>query len=444
MRVCVIGAGLAGLSAGCELADTGVQVTLLERRPWAGGKTYSFEDRETGERIDNGQHVLMRCTTAHGAFLRKLGTAHLVHWQRRLRVPVLDADGKRSDLAAAALPAPLHLAPSFLRYAHLRVGDKLRIGRAIAAMRADAGSNTESFGDWLRRHGQSAGAIDGFWELIVVPALNCRCDDVSSAQALFVFREGFLKSAEAAAIGVPAAGLSDLHVEPAVEYVEARGGELRTGATVRALVVRDLRVAEAVLEDGKRIEADAWICALPPRQLLDVLPAKWRRPAPFGDLAAIRTSPIVNLHLWFDGPIIDRDFVAFTGCDLQWLFQPRDGDGHVVLSLSAAERYMPLDKGELTELLLPQLRRAVSRAASRTLLRATAIKEPDATFVPAPVLRRPGPETPIANLFLAGAYTDTGWPATMESAVRSGVAAAAALARRRGSIETRAVAASVA
>jgi squalene-associated FAD-dependent desaturase len=444
MRVCVIGAGLAGLAAACELADAGVQVTLLERRPCAGGKTYSFTDRETGERIDNGQHILMRCTTAHAAFLRKLGTAHLVRWQKRLRVPVLDAEGRRSDLAAAALPAPLHLGPSFARYAHLRAADKLRVARAIAAMRTDAGSNGESFGHWLRRHGQSAGAVDGFWELIVVPALNCHCDDVSAAQALFVFREGFLKSAESAAIGVPSVGLSELQVEPAVRYVEARGGELRTSAAVRELSVRSGLVAEAVLEAGQRAEADAWICALPPRHAAEVLPEEWRRATPFGDLASMRTSPIVNLHLWFDGPIIDGGFVAFTGCDLQWLFQPRADDGHVVLSLSAADRYMPLDKGELVELLLPQLRRALPGAGSRRLLRATAIKEPDATFVPSPGLRRPGPGTPIENLLLAGAYTDTGWPATMESAVRSGQAAARALVMRRHRFEARTVAASVA
>jgi len=451
MKVGIIGAGLAGLTAACELADAGVAVTLFERRPWAGGKTYSFTDRETGGQVDNGQHILMRCTTAHIAFLQKLGTAHLVRWQRRLRVPVFDARGRRSDLWAAPLPAPLHLAPSFCRYAHLDAADKLRAGRGIAAMRRDASTDTASFGDWLRAHGQSQPAIDGFWDLIVVPALNCRSDDASASQALFVFREGFLKSAEAAAIGVPAVGLSELHVIPAIRYIESRGGRVRTGAAVETLVVDDGRAVAALLAGGERVEMDAWVCALPPHQLRDVLPAALRDDAPFGRLGDVRTSPIVNLHLWFDGPIADVGFAAFTGSDLQWLFQPQDaapggqgGETHAVLSLSAADRYMPLDKGELVRLLLPQLQRALPAAARRTLLRAAAVKEPDATFVPAPGLRRPGPLTPFANLFLAGAYTDTGWPATMESAVRSGRAAAMALASRQKQLAARPAAVSVA
>jgi len=442
MRAGVIGAGLAGLAAACELADAGFAVTLLERRPWAGGKTYSFADRESGEQIDNGQHILMRCTTAHIAFLERLGTAHLVRWQRRLRVPVCDARGRRSDLAAAPLPPPLQLAPSFARYAHLRAADKLRVARAILGMRREGEADGVSFGEWLRARGQTTAAISGFWDLIVVPALNARSDDVSAAQALFVFREGFLKSAQSAAIGVPAVGLSELHVEPAVRYVEARGGGLRTGAGVEALVVEDGRAVAALLSSGERFEADAWACALPPRQLHDVLPPSLRAVAPFRDLPSFRPSPIVNLHLWFDGPVADLNFAAFTGGDLQWLFQPgaRDGAaaGHVVLSLSAAGRYVGLDKRELLDLLLPQLRRALPGAASRRLLRSTMIKEPDATFVPAPGLRRPGTVTPIGNLVLAGAYTDTGWPATMESAVRSGLAAAAALASRRAELETKA------
>lgn len=460
MRIAVIGAGLAGLTAACDVAGAGCRVTLLERRPWCGGKTYSFTDGETGGCIDNGQHIAMRCTTAYVEFLRRIGSEHLVRWQPRMRVPVLDADGRRSDLAAAGLPAPLHLAASFAMYRHLSTADKLRIARAIVAMRRsrddDASLDETSFGDWLRRHGQNVRTIDAFWELIVVPALNCRCNDASAAPALFIFREGFLKSAEAAAIGVPSVGLSELHVAPAVRWIEQRGGDVRTGATVETIDIADGRVESIVLATGERIVADAYIAALPPEQLLAALPATTRATEPFGSLAAIRTSPIVNLHLWFEAPasaspIMDVDFAAFTGCDLQWVFapdrisqghppsstlhppsppSPPAGSEHLVISLSAAGRYMALDKPALIDLLLPQLRRALPRSASRALVRSALIKEPDATFVPAPGLRRPSTRTSIANLMLAGAYTDTGWPATMESAVRSGHAAArAALAR---------------
>jgi len=334
MRIAIIGAGLAGLAAACDAADSGCSVTLLEKRPWAGGKTYSFADEETGAQIDNGQHIAMRCTTAYASFLDRIGSAHLMHWQRRLRVPVLDADGRRSDLAASSLPAPLHLAPSFAIYRHLSLGDKLRIAGAIAAMRglrpedADA-LDTISFGDWLRAHGQNARTIAGFWDLIIVPALNCRCGDASAAQALFVFREGFLKSAEAGAVGLPRVGLTELHVAPALRYVEMRGGAVRTGASVASIDIEHGQIESLVLTSGERIVADAYIAALPPKQLLALLPAEVREVEPFASLAAIGTSPIVNLHLWFERPItsgsqpiMDLDFAAITGNHLQWVFAP--------------------------------------------------------------------------------------------------------------------------
>lgn len=438
MRVCVVGAGLAGLAAACELAEAGHDVVVLERRRWAGGKAYSFVDQESGTRVDNGQHIVMRCTTAYVDFLRRLGSESLIRWQPRLRVPVIDAGGRRSVLAASALPAPLHLGPSFVRYAHLGAGDKLRVARAVLAVRRqdrdDPAIRGQTFGAWLRLRGQSERAVREFWDLIVLPALNCRSDEASAEQALFVFQEGFLKSAEAAAIGLPAAGLSNLHAEPALRYVRERGGEVRTGCRAEAVEIVDGRVDGVVLADGERVDADAYVVALPPRELLELLPDRVRATSPFAELARMRTSPIVNVHLWFDGPVIDEDFVAFTGNDLQWLFRGRD-EGHVVLSLSAARRQMPLDKQALVGLLLPQLQRALPSMRDRRLLSATVIKEPEATFVPAPGLVRPSNITPIENLFLAGAYTDTGWPATMESAVRSGLTAAQAVAVRRGRLE---------
>jgi squalene-associated FAD-dependent desaturase len=437
VNVAVIGAGLAGLAAACNVAGAGGRAIVLERRPWAGGKTYSFAERETGEAVDNGQHIAMRCTTEYADFLRQIGSAHLIRWQDRLRVPVFDAEGGRSDLAASALPAPLHLGPSFVRYAHLAMGDKLRIARAILAMRRMSERDRAlcdgvSFAAWLRSHGQSETGIRDFWDLIIVPALNCRSEDASASQALFVFREGFLKSAQSAAVGVPSVGLSALHVEPAVRYIEERGGEVRIGDGVEQIEIEDRRARAVRLVSGERIVADACVCALPPKQALAVLPEDLRLGSPFGDLAKMHMSPIANVHLWFDGPVADFPFAAFVGSDVQWVFRPRAsapaaGDEHVVVSLSAAEKYLPMTKTELVELLLPQLRRALPAMRGRELLRSAVIKEPDATFVPSPELRRPGVRTPIANLMLAGAHLDTGWPATMESAVRSGRMAARAV-----------------
>lgn len=444
MRVAVIGAGLAGLAAGCELADRGHEVTLFERRPWAGGKTYSFVERETQEAVDNGQHIFMPCMTAYVGFLRRLGTLRLTRRQRRMRVPVFDAAGRRSDLWAAALRPPFHLAASFAAYRHVAPADKLRIARALVAImrtsvpQRDA-CNGETFAAWLRRHGQSETAIRDFWDLIVVPTLNARSDEASAAQALFVFQEGFLKSSDATAIGIPAVGLSQLHVEPALRYIERRGGTVRLGCGVAGIESGAGRVIGLTLASGERVSADAYIVALPPAELRPLLPAEARMQPPFTLLDRFTTAPIVNLHLWFDGPVAGFDFAAFIGCDLQWVFNrsriggaDSAGGEHLVVSLSAAGRYLGLGKRELEELLLPQLQRALPRARARKLRRTVVIKEPDATFLAAPGLVRPGNETPFANLFLAGAYTATGWPATMESAGRSGVAAAAALQRRAG------------
>jgi squalene-associated FAD-dependent desaturase len=441
MRVAVLGAGLAGLACGCELADAGHEVTVFEKRPWAGGKAYSFVDPDTGEEVDNGQHVFMACTTAYTDFLRRLGTLHLTRRQRRLSVAVIDAAGRRSRLWAAPLPPPLHLLPSFALYRHLSIADKLRIGQTILANgRTDAADlDAMTFGAWLRGQGQSETAIRDFWDLIVVPTLNCRSDVASAAQALFIFKEGFLASSGSAAIGVPAAGLSSLHAEPAVRYIEERGGEVRLRCGVDRIDAADGAVTAIVLSNGERLSFDAYVCALPPPQLLPLLPESLTGLPPFDGLRELRYSPIVNLHLWFDGPVADFDFAAFAGCELQWAFnrsrldgRRSDGSEHLVLSLSAADAYVDLTKAEMLDRLLPQLNRALPGSAARRVLRSALIKEPEATFLPAPRLRRPAPETPLANLHLAGAYTDTGWPATMESAVRSGLAAARAVQVSQG------------
>ncbi len=435
MKVAVIGAGLAGLAAGCELADLGHTVTLFERRPWAGGKTYSFTDHETGEQVDNGQHVFMGCTTAYARFLRKLGTHNLTRRQRRLRVEVYNARGQRSVLAAQPWKSPLHLTLSFATYRHISTADKARIARLLLQVQRMHPLAREElrgvlFADWLRGHGQSASAIRDFWDFMLIPTLNCRSDASSAADALFVLQEGFLKSAEACALGIPAVGLSELQVAPAIRYIESRGGSVRLSTTVERVVTEGSRVAGVATAGGQE-PFDACVVAVPHTRVAGLLPEAWAIREPFAGLAAIPVSPIINLHMWFDAPLAPFSFAAFVGNELQWVFNRSRLDRrpaareHLVISLSAAEAYMELDRRELQERFLPQLLRALpGHTGQARLVKFAAIKEPGATFVPAPDLRRPPPTTEIENLVLAGAYTGTGWPATMESAVRSGVAAA--------------------
>ncbi len=445
MKVAVIGAGLAGLAAACELADLGHHPVVLERRPWAGGKTYSFANLVTGEVVDNGQHVFMACTTAYVGFLGRLGTLKLTRRQRRLRVPVIDGQGRRSEIRSSALPSPLHLGPSFATYRHLGPREKLRIGRAVASIVRPVpgeGLADQSFAQWLRQRGQSEAGIRAFWDLMLVPTLNCRSDEASAEAALFVLREGFLKASTSAAIGIPAVGLSELHVQPAIRYIECRGGEVRLRTGVRALLGRDARIESVLLASGQAAAFDGYVCAVPPTHVAGLLPEGAASTAPFARLAAFRTSPIINLHFWFDRPVAPFAFAAFVGCDLQWVFNrsrlaldQQGGGEHLVVSLSAAGPYMTLDKTGLRDRFLPQLRSALPKAATARLTGFTAIKEPDATFVPAPGIVRPSAATPFQNLVLAGGYTATGWPATMESAVRSGIEAARVLHERAGALD---------
>ena len=442
MKVGIIGAGLAGLAAGLELADRGHAVELFERRPWAGGATWSFRDDETGDEIDNGQHVFMHCTTAYRAFLERLGTIHLTRRQERLRVPVFDRDGRRSDLWAANLPLGLHLAPALLRYRHLSWRQKGQIARAVLSLQfmpvhERARLERVSFGEWLRERGQSPETIREYWDFLVIPTLNCRADEASASQALFVLEEGFLKDPRAAALAVPAAGLSELHVSPAVRAIEARGGAVSLRAGVERIEIAGGRVAGLRLADGGARALDACVSALPPWRLPPLLPAEARARSPFDRLGEFRPAPILNLHLWFDRPVAEFPFAAFIHSEAQWAFshnppEAEEGAGagggqRLTLSISAPGALFGLNQAQLCERLLPQLRRALPASRAANLLRARLIKEPEATFLPAPGLARPGARTPIPNLFLAGAWTDTGWPATMESAVRSGLAAAVAV-----------------
>jgi squalene-associated FAD-dependent desaturase len=442
VNIAVIGGGLAGLAAACELSDREFRVTLFEKRPFLGGKTYSFTDPDTGELVDNGQHVFMECTTAYIAFLRKLGTLGLARRQKRLRVRVFGPRGRSARLAAMPLPPPFHLAWSFARYRHLSLADRIRAGRLmLRAWRMPEEDRHAlggtAFAEWLRANGQSPAAIRDFWDFVLIPTLNCRSSQAAAADALFVLREGFLQTSSSAAVAIPAVGLSRLHIDPAVEYIHRRGGEIRAGQAVEGLEVAQGAVTGLRSGHGAPAAFDGYVLAVPHTKVCDLLPPAEAARPPFADLPAIPSSPIVNLHLWFDRPVADFGFAAFVGNELQWAFnrdrldhEPSGSRHHLVVSLSAADEYMSLTKRELQDRFLPQVCSALPVAREATLLKFTAIKEPEATFVPAPGIRRPAPGTPLSNLVLAGAYTATGWPATMESAVRSGVEAARALETR--------------
>lgn len=442
--VIVAGGGLAGLAAACDLADAGFRVTLVEKRPFLGGRAYSYVDRASGFEVDNGQHVFLGCCGEYIAFLKRLGVWKNAHLQRHLRVRVIDKVWGESVLSASALPAPLHLLPSLLRFRSLSPAEKLLAVYAFSRIRSldrsrDPGLDHVTFEEWLRQHGQSDHAIRSLWNLIIQPTLNDHISRVSADLALLVFQEGFLRRREGANVGWAKVGLTSLLGQAARRYIEARGGEVRTGAALEGLEVEDGRVSKARL-DGGEVEAGAFVIALPPAAALSVLPGVLARDGFFSRLGKIGGSPIVNVHLWYDRTVWRGDFAAFLNTPLQWAFNKsrlwgQEGDGQYIdISLSGAHEWMPVPAREMIDFFRKEMEALFPAARGAELRRALVVKQRDATFAPRPGIAelRPPQVTPIPNLFLAGDWTQTGWPATMESAVRSGRLVAAAACQRAG------------
>lgn len=434
-HVVVCGGGVAGVAAACEAALRGARVTLVERRPFLGGRAFSFVDRSSGREIDNGQHVYLGCCTAYIDLLRVLGTLGYTTLQRRMRVPVRDRGGRRGVLAAEPLPAPLHLGPSFAVYPHLSRREKagtLRALAALARMRPAAREELDdrSFADWLADHGQGPRAVERFWDLIVLPTCNDRSDRVSAALAAYVYQEGFLRTAGGSAIGWSRVGLTHLLDPAARSFLEARGGRVLTG---RAVAAAD--PGGVTLGDGERIEADGVVLALPPGRAREVAPEA------LPDDPGLGSAPIVNVHLWFDRPVMDEAFTAVVDSPAQWVFNRtamgaagRVGEHHIAVSISGARREVDVPREALAAEIRAEVEHLLPAARSAGLVADAVVKEPLATFAAAPgqAARRPGTATPLERVALAGAWTDTGWPATMEGAARSGIMAARHLVEAPG------------
>jgi squalene-associated FAD-dependent desaturase len=416
-RVAVVGAGLAGLTAGLELARRGWRVDLYERSRLLGGKATSFE--VDGHEVDCGQHVVLACCTATLELIDELGLRDSLYVQPRFEVTVLSRKRPPARLRASSLPAPLHLMAGFARYPHLTTLDRIRVGRALVAARTDVAPKGD-MAAWLRRHHQSARALRAFWDPFLVPALNAPLDRVSAAMGLFVIRTAFLGDRDAARIAylkVPLARLAEAAAArlDAVHLRQAVVGVHREGD----------RITGVKLSGGAGAACDACVIAVPPQRLnamLDDAPALG-----VTGLDAFEAMPIVDVHLWYDRAVLGCDFAALLDSPVQWVFEK--APGYVCCSLSAADDLVQRPERELVELGRSELASVLPQAARARLLRGAATRDPDATFIPAPGVRRPGPDTALSNLVIAGAWTDTGWPATIESAVRSGRSAALTLFR---------------
>ena len=449
--IAVIGGGLAGITAALECADAGHRVTLLESRPRLGGLTHSFR-RESPQGdlwVDNGQHVFLRCCTSYLRLLERLGVRDLVQIQSRLDVPVRSEERLGvGHLRRSGLPAPLHLASSLLRYRWLSPAERVRAATTALALgrldRTDPGVDEQSFGDWLERHGQGPRAVAALWDLIGIATLNARAADASLALAATVFQVGLLERADAADIGWSRVPLQRLHGDAAAGALADAGVDVRTSAKVSGL---------AALGTGWQVGTESG-----PSSYDDVVvatgPAAAEGLLPTGALALasgwserLGSSPIVNAHLVLDRTVLHTPFVAAADGPLQWVFDRTEQAGlhtgqYVALSLSAADDLVGVPVADLRELLLPHLHRLLPDLTRATIKEFFVTREPSATFRSAPgSLRwRPHATTALTGLHVAGAWTDTGWPATMEGAVRSGEAAAASVAGHAIEAHTREVA----
>jgi squalene-associated FAD-dependent desaturase len=440
-RVAVIGGGLAGITAALHCADAGCQVTLFETRPQLGGLTHSFRRGEL--RVDNGQHVFLRCCTSYRSLLDRLGVADRVELQPQLAIPVCSPHaGPPVWLRRNELPAPLHLAASLLRYRPLSILERVRFAFAAVALRRvdpnHPATDEQNFGSWLRRHGQTDQAIGALWELVGVATLNSRADDASLSLAATVFQEGLLTDPSAADIGWSRVPLRELHGDPALTCLAAAGTQVRTGVTVRGLEVHDGSGSagggawQVIIDDGGTA-ADQVILAVPPAAAEQLLPAGSLALRP-GWSRRLGSAPIVNLHVVLDRHVLDEPFIAGVDTPVQWVFDRTAQSGlasgqYLAVSLSAADEYVDMPTAALREQFLPELASLLPRMRDAEVHEFFVTRERHATFRPAPgtAALRPPAVTAADGLFLAGAWTATGWPATMEGAVRSGTTAAAAL-----------------
>jgi squalene-associated FAD-dependent desaturase len=434
--VAVVGGGLAGITAALALAEAGRPVTLYEARPRLGGATHSF--RRGALTVDNGQHVFLRCCTAYRGLLARLGTAGHVAIQDRFDVPVLGPGGGSGRLRRGGLPGPFHLLPALAGYSLLTPADRLRAVRAAVALgRADPRDPALDAVDldrWLAGHGQRDAARRLLWDLFAVAALNTGTDQASAALAAMVFKTALLGRADAADIGVPTVPLDELHGTAAHAAIEARGGRVRLSAKVKAI-----EPGPAILLDGVREDASAVVVATPHEQTAALVPEE---AAPGRDRwSGLGASPIVNVHVVYDRRVTAAPFTAVVGSPVQWVFDRTATSGldrgqYLAVSVSAAHGWIDTPTARARAVFVPALERLFPAARNARVLDFFLTRERAATFRQGPGsgALRPPATTCWPDLYLAGAWTDTGWPDTMEGAVRSGLTAARLAGRRRGEV----------
>jgi squalene-associated FAD-dependent desaturase len=426
--VIVIGGGLAGLAASIALADSGLRVRLIEKAPRLGGRatTYLLPD---GESIDNCQHVTLRCCTNLEDFYRRLGAEGRIRYYDKL-VFATPREG-RSEIQPSSLPAPLHLAPAFAAASFLNWRDKLGIARALFTVVRCAGKPAFKFPlsmlEWLRQHHQTQQAIDRFWGVVLISALNEELDRMDAAYGIAVFWKAFLSNRHGFSVGIPAVPLTELYT------LRNDRIDVHTRCGVAELLIENETAAGVRLDDGSEVRGRYCVAATTFDRLLQILPPAWRDRDGFADLTRLEVSPITSVHLWFDRPVMPELFLTALDRTIQWVFNKTklsavtNGSGeYLQIVISASHALSAKPQKEIIELCRRELAELIPQTAGVEPARCIVVRENAATFSPRPGCDRwrPDQKTAVRNLFIAGDWTQTGWPATMESAVRSGYRAA--------------------
>ena len=437
-EVIIIGGGFAGLAAGVALAEAGRRVCFLEQKPYLGGRARSFKDPTTGSIVDNGQHLFMGCYHSTIRFLTTLGTLDRLQFQPRLSVPFLDRDGRLTRLDCPDWPSPWHLLLGAIRSASFSFKQKvevLRLGRGLrSGSKNSAPLPGESVTAWLGRQGQSEGLQRDFWDLLCIAAMN-EDPHIASAQ-LFerVLRLALFSSSADSRLGIARVGLSECYTAAAAAYIEARGGRVQTGCSVRQMQIIDGVCRGVEVGGGETIAGVAVVAAVPWHQLAGMLPGDVLRTEPFfASAVALRPAPIISINLWFDAPITELEFAGLRGTTIQWFFNKSRilgaSNHYVSLVVSGAHEHVSRSKEELLAIALRELGDMLPEVRKAKLMHSLIIKERFATFSPDPEAQavRPPARTPVQGLYLAGDWTATGLPATIEGAVQSGYTAAGVL-----------------
>jgi squalene-associated FAD-dependent desaturase len=447
--VIVIGGGLAGLSSAVALAEAGFRVRLLEKRPHLGGRAASYV-LPGGEHVDNCQHVTLGCCTNLEDFYRRVGAANQIRFFDRLLFAA--PDGKRGAISSVALPPPLHMGPAFASYPLLGWADKRGIAQALLSIARSGGKPADLASNnagenvtmlvWLQKHRQTERAIRRFWEVILVSALDEELDRIDARYGIDVFWKAFLSTRGGYRVGIPRVPLGDLY-EGCRKSLAAQGGEVQLRAGVRGFLVVDGRVEGVEREDGTVETADYYLAAVPQDILPELLPNAVVESEPaFFNLRHLKTSPITGVHLWFDRTVMSEPFLTLLDSTTQWVFNKtqlsgeaaENGGQYLQLVISASYGLTSRTRQEIIAMCLEELRGVLPATRDAVLVKGTVVKEMSATFSPAPGSDRwrPAQKSPLAGLFLAGDWTLTGWPSTMEGAVRSGYLAAEAILSEAG------------